>query len=42
MNFHTDNRRFILDLDSPEDIEHFERDTGQALRWPEGEARSGA
>jgi CTP:molybdopterin cytidylyltransferase MocA len=41
MNFHTDNRRFILDLDSPEDIERFERDTGRALRWPEGEARPG-
>jgi molybdenum cofactor cytidylyltransferase len=42
MNFHTDNRRFILDLDSPEDIERFERDTGQALRWPEGEASPGS
>ena len=34
MSFDTDNRHFILDVDSPEDIERFERDTGQALRWP--------
>jgi molybdenum cofactor cytidylyltransferase len=38
MSFDTDNRHFILDVDSPEDIERFERDTGQELRWPEGEA----
>ncbi len=42
MNLDTDNRHFILDVDSPEDIERFERDTGQALRWPEGEARPGS
>jgi CTP:molybdopterin cytidylyltransferase MocA len=34
MSFDTDNRHFIVDVDSPEDIERFERDTGQALRWP--------
>jgi molybdenum cofactor cytidylyltransferase len=41
MSLDTDNRHFILDLDSPEDIERFERDTGQTLRWPETEARAG-
>ncbi|HMK85923.1 MAG TPA: nucleotidyltransferase family protein, partial [Steroidobacteraceae bacterium] len=35
-HFDTDNRRFILDIDSPADIERFERDTGHALRWPAG------
>jgi CTP:molybdopterin cytidylyltransferase MocA len=35
-NFDTDNRRFILDIDTFEDIEQFERDTGHALRWPAG------
>jgi len=42
MNLDTDNRHFILDVDSPEDIERFERDTGRALRWPEGEANRGS
>jgi len=32
----TENRRFILDIDTFEDIEQFERDTGHALRWPAG------
>jgi len=36
MNFETDNRAFILDVDTPQDIERFERDTGQTLRWPAG------
>jgi len=35
-SFATDNRRFILDIDTLEDIEQFERDTGHALRWPAG------
>lgn len=35
-SFDTDNRRFILDIDTLEDIEQFERDTGHALRWPAG------
>ena len=35
-SFDTDNRRFILDIDTFEDIEQFERDTGHALRWPAG------
>jgi CTP:molybdopterin cytidylyltransferase MocA len=34
MYFDTDNHHFVLDVDSPEDIERFERETGQALRWP--------
>jgi molybdenum cofactor cytidylyltransferase len=32
--FETDNRRFIVDVDTPDDLERFERDTGHALRWP--------
>lgn len=32
--FATDNRRYRLDVDTLEDIERFERDTGHALRWP--------
>jgi molybdenum cofactor cytidylyltransferase len=35
-HFDSDNRRFILDIDTPEDIASFERDTGYALRWPAG------
>jgi CTP:molybdopterin cytidylyltransferase MocA len=37
--FDTDNRRFTLDIDTPEDIESFERLTGHALRWPADGAR---
>jgi molybdenum cofactor cytidylyltransferase len=32
--FDTDNRRFVVDVDTLEDIERFEHDTGHALRWP--------
>jgi len=32
--FETDNRRYRLDVDTLEDIDRFERDTGHALRWP--------
>jgi CTP:molybdopterin cytidylyltransferase MocA len=32
--FVTDNRRYKVDIDTPEDIERFERETGHALRWP--------
>jgi molybdenum cofactor cytidylyltransferase len=42
MNLATDNRHFVVDVDSPEDIERFERDTGQTLRWPESEAHPGS
>jgi molybdenum cofactor cytidylyltransferase len=33
-HFDTDNRRFTVDIDTPEDIATFERNTGHALRWP--------
>ena len=36
--FDSDSRRFIVDLDTPEDVELFERNTGHALRWPAGSA----
>jgi molybdenum cofactor cytidylyltransferase len=32
--FETDVRRFRVDLDTPEDIERFVRETGHVLRWP--------
>lgn len=32
--FDTDIRRFRVDLDTPEDIERFTRETGHALKWP--------
>lgn len=32
--FVTDNRRYKVDIDTPEDIERFERETGHVLRWP--------
>jgi len=37
-HFDSDSERFIVDIDTPEDIERFERDTGHALRWPAGMA----
>jgi CTP:molybdopterin cytidylyltransferase MocA len=33
-HFDTDSQRFILDIDTLEDLERFERNTGHALRWP--------
>jgi molybdenum cofactor cytidylyltransferase len=33
-HFDTDNQRFIVDVDTLEDVELFERNTGHALRWP--------
>ncbi|MBN9426405.1 MAG: nucleotidyltransferase family protein [Burkholderiales bacterium] len=33
MPFITDNRRYKVDIDTPEDIERFQRETGHALRW---------
>jgi molybdenum cofactor cytidylyltransferase len=30
----TDNRRYKLDIDTPEDLQRFEASTGHALRWP--------
>jgi CTP:molybdopterin cytidylyltransferase MocA len=32
--FVTDNRRYRIDVDTPADVERFERETGHALRWP--------
>jgi molybdenum cofactor cytidylyltransferase len=32
--FVTDNRRYRIDIDTPEDLERLERETGHALRWP--------
>jgi CTP:molybdopterin cytidylyltransferase MocA len=32
----SDNRRYRVDIDTPEDIAAFERDTGHVLRWPAG------
>jgi molybdenum cofactor cytidylyltransferase len=32
--FVTDNRRYKVDIDTPEDLERFERETGHVLRWP--------
>ena len=37
-HFDTDSNRFIVDLDTPVDVELFERNTGHALRWPAGVA----
>lgn len=34
--FETDIRRFRVDLDSPEDVERFARETGHTLKWPAG------
>jgi molybdenum cofactor cytidylyltransferase len=34
MPFVTDNRRYKVDIDTPEDLQRFEADTGHALRWP--------
>ncbi len=32
--FETDNRRYRMDIDTVEDMERFERETGHVLRWP--------
>jgi molybdenum cofactor cytidylyltransferase len=32
--FVTDNRRYKVDIDTPEDLARFEAETGHALRWP--------
>ena len=37
-HFDSDSQRFIVDLDTLEDVERFERNTGHALRWPAGSA----
>lgn len=38
MPFPTDNRHYRVDLDTPEDLAQFTRETGRLLRWPEGSA----
>lgn len=32
--FDTDNRRYAIDIDTPQDLERFAAATGHALRWP--------
>ncbi len=32
--FVTDNRRYRVDIDTPQDLERFATDTGHTLRWP--------
>jgi molybdenum cofactor cytidylyltransferase len=32
--FDTDNRRYRLDIDTPDDVARFALETGHALRWP--------
>jgi molybdenum cofactor cytidylyltransferase len=32
--FDTDNRRYRIDIDTPEDLERFTATTGHVLRWP--------
>lgn len=34
--FVTDNRHYVVDIDTPEDQARFERETGRVLRWPAG------
>ena len=34
--FETDNPRYILDVDTPDDLERFTQRTGHVLRWPAG------
>lgn len=35
----TDNRRYRVDIDTPEDLARFERETGHALHWPDAFAQ---
>lgn len=39
--FDTDNRRYRIDIDTPEDIERFTATTGHALSWPASMALTG-
>ena len=32
--FDTDNRRYLIDIDTPEDLQRFTASTGHELRWP--------
>jgi molybdenum cofactor cytidylyltransferase len=38
--FDTDNRRYRLDIDTPEDLERFAASTGHTLTWPQALAGS--
>jgi molybdenum cofactor cytidylyltransferase len=40
--FDTDNERYRIDIDTPEDLQRFVERTGHALRWPAAWAREGA
>jgi molybdenum cofactor cytidylyltransferase len=40
--FDTDNRRYRVDIDTPEDIQHFAASTGHTLTWPPAFAREEA
>jgi molybdenum cofactor cytidylyltransferase len=37
--FDTDNRRYRIDIDTPEDLERFEASSGHRLQWPAGLVR---
>jgi len=37
--FETDNRRYRIDIDTPEDLERFAATTGHTLQWPASLAR---
>jgi len=37
--FDTDNRRYRIDIDTPEDLDRFAATTGHTLQWPAGLAR---
>lgn len=41
MPFVTDNRRYKVDIDTAEDIERFQRETGHALHWPRSSVAPG-
>ena len=40
--FDTDNRRYRIDIDTPEDIDRFAAETGHALNWPASLAFAGS
>jgi molybdenum cofactor cytidylyltransferase len=40
--FDTDNRRYVLDIDTPADLERFQASTGHALSWPAALEREAA
>ena len=37
--FDSDNRRYRIDIDTPEDLERFTASTGHTLTWPQSFAR---